>query len=137
MSKEWEIPNCETIPVIALRGLTVFPNVLIHFDVAREISIKALEAAMKSGQPILLVGQKDISVETPEMADLYTVGTVANVRQILRMPGDNIRVMVEGECRGMLLQLTQETPYLRADVQRMEEHSFRDSAKNEALRRAT
>ena len=52
MSKEWEIPNCETIPVIALRGLTVFPNVLIHFDVAREISIKALEAAMKSGQPI-------------------------------------------------------------------------------------
>ena len=137
MSKEWEIPNCETIPVIALRGLTVFPNVLIHFDVAREISIKALEAAMKSGQPILLVGQKDISVETPEMSDLYTVGTVANVRQILRMPGDNIRVMVEGECRGMLLQLTQETPYLRADVQRLEEHSFRDSAKTEALMRAT
>ena len=137
MSKEWEIPNCETIPVIALRGLTVFPNVLIHFDVAREISIKALEAAMKSGQPILLVGQKDISVEVPAMADLYTVGTVANVRQILRMPGDNIRVMVEGECRGMLLQLTQESPYLRADVQRLEEHAFRDSAKNEALMRAT
>ncbi len=137
MSKEWEIPDCDTIPVIALRGLTVFPNVLIHFDVARDISIKALEAAMKSGQPILLVGQKDLSVEKPEAADLYTVGTIANVRQILRMPGDNIRVMVEGEARGMLLQLTQEEPYLKAEVQKLEEHSFRDSAKNEALMRAT
>ena len=137
MSKEWEIPDCDTIPVIALRGLTVFPNVLIHFDVAREISIKALEAAMKSGQPILLVGQKDIAVETPEAADLYTIGTIANVRQILKMPGDNIRVMVEGEYRGMLLQLTQEAPYLKAEVQKLEEHTFRDSAKTEALMRAT
>jgi len=137
MSKEWELHDCDTIPVIALRGLTVFPNVLIHFDVARDISIKALEAAMKSGQPILLVGQKDIAVETPEASDLYTVGTVANVRQILRMPGDNIRVMVEGECRGMLLQLTQEEPYLKADVQRLEEQSFRNNAKTEALMRAT
>lgn len=137
MSKEWELSNCSTIPVIALRGLTVFPNVLIHFDVAREMSIKALEAAMKSGQPILLVGQKDISVETPELSDLYTVGTIANVRQILRMPGDNIRVMVEGESRGLLLQLTQEEPYLKADVQKLEEQSFRDSAKTEALMRAT
>jgi len=137
MSKEWELKDCATIPVIALRGLTIFPNVLIHFDVAREMSIKALEAAMKSGQPILLVGQKDISVESPDQDELYTVGTISNVRQILRMPGDNIRVMVEGEARGMLLQLTQEEPYLRADVQRLEEQSFRDSARTEALMRAT
>ena len=137
MSKEWDIPNCSNIPVIALRGLTVFPNVLIHFDVAREISIKALEAAMKSGQPILLVGQKDIAVEEPGQDDLYTIGTISNVRQILRMPGDNIRVMVEGESRGMMLQLTQDEPYLKADVQKLESHPFRDSAKNEALMRAT
>lgn len=137
MSKEWEIADCANIPVIALRGLTIFPNVLIHFDVARDISIKALEAAMKSGQPILLVGQKDISVETPEQEDLYTVGTISNVRQILRMPGDNIRVMVEGESRGMLLQMTQEKPYLKADVQKLEDQSFRDSARTEALMRAT
>ena len=137
MSKEWELADCANIPVIALRGLTIFPNVLIHFDVARDMSIKALEAAMKSGQPILLVGQKDISVETPEQDDLYTVGTISNVRQILRMPGDNIRVMVEGESRGMLLQMTQEKPFLKADVQKLEEQSFRDSAKTEALMRAT
>ena len=137
MSKEWEIADCANIPVIALRGLTIFPNVLIHFDVARDISIKALEAAMKSGQPILLVGQKDISVETPEQEDLYTVGTISNVRQILRMPGDNIRVMVEGESRGILLQMTQEKPYLKADVQKLEDQSFRDSARTEALMRAT
>ena len=137
MSKEWDIPNCSNIPVIALRGLTVFPNVLIHFDVAREISIKALEAAMKSGQPILLVGQKDIAVEEPGQDDLYTIGTISNVRQILRMPGDNIRVMVEGESRGMMLQLTQDEPDLKADVQKLESHPFRDSAKNEALMWAT
>ena len=137
MSKEWEIADCANIPVIALRGLTIFPNVLIHFDVARDMSIKALEAAMKSGQPILLVGQKDISVETPEQDDLYTVGTISNVRQILRMPGDNIRVMVEGESRGMLLQMTQEKPFLKADVQKLEDQPFRDSAKTEALMRAT
>ena len=137
MSKEWDIPNCSTMPVIALRGLTVFPNVLIHFDVARDISIKALEAAMKTGQPILLVGQKDIAVEEPGQQDLYTIGTISNVRQILRMPGDNIRVMVEGEARGMMLQLTQDEPYLMAEVQKLKEQSFRDSAKNEALMRAT
>ena len=137
MNKEWDIPNCATMPVIALRGLTVFPNVLIHFDVSRDISIKALEAAMKAGKPILLVGQKDIAVEEPGQDDLYTIGTIANVRQILRMPGDNIRVMVEGESRGIMLQLTQDEPYLMADVQKLKEQSFRDSAKNEALMRAT
>ena len=137
MSKEWDIPNCASMPVIALRGLTVFPNVLIHFDVARDISIKALEASMKAGQPILLVGQKDIAVEEPGQEDLYTIGTIANVRQILRMPGDNIRVMVEGQARGMMLQLTQDEPYLMADVQTLAEQSFRGSAKTEALMRAT
>ena len=84
MKKEWTMEEATAMPVIALRGLTVFPNVLIHFDVSREISIKALEEAMASGSPVFLVGQKDISVEYPEAKDLYTVGTVSNVRQILR-----------------------------------------------------
>ena len=66
MKKEWTMESASVMPVIALRGLTVFPNVLIHFDVAREISIKALEEAMSSGSPVFLVGQKDISEERPE-----------------------------------------------------------------------
>ena len=82
MKKEWTMESASVMPVIALRGLTVFPNVLIHFDVAREISIKALEEAMSSGSPVFLVGQKDISEERPEEKDLYTVGTISNVRRI-------------------------------------------------------
>lgn len=94
------VASIQTLPAIALRGLTVFPNVLIHFDVGRAASIKAMEAAMAAGEPVFLVGQKDMTVERPERDDLYTVGTLSNVRQILRMPGDNVRVMVEGISRG-------------------------------------
>ena len=82
------------LPTIALRGLTVFPNVLVHFDVGREASIKALEEAMATGQPVFLTSQKDIAVEKPSQDDLNTFGTISNVRQLLRMPGDNVRVMV-------------------------------------------
>ena len=71
MATEWSQEAISTIPVIALRGLTIFPSVLIHFDVAREISAKALEEAMSSGSPVFLVGQKDISVEMPGEKDLY------------------------------------------------------------------
>ncbi len=138
MKKEWTMESASVMPVIALRGLTVFPNVLIHFDVAREISIKALEEAMSSGSPVFLVGQKDISEERPEEKDLYTVGTISNVRQILRTPGDNVRVMVEGVSRGGLERLTRTVPYLEAEVQPIpNERNERNSAKAEALIRST
>ena len=134
MKKEWTMEETVKMPVIALRGLTVFPNVLIHFDVSREISIKALEEAMASGDPVFLVGQKDIGVEYPEAKDLYTVGTVSNVRQILRTPGDNVRVMVEGGTRGSLKRLLRSAPFLEAEVQPIqEEKAGQNSAKTEAL----
>ena len=138
MKKEWTMEETVKMPVIALRGLTVFPNVLIHFDVSREISIKALEEAMASGDPVFLVGQKDIGVEHPEAKDLYTVGTVSNVRQILRTPGDNVRVMVEGGARGSLKRLLRSAPFLEAEVQPIqEEKAGQNSAKTEALIRST
>ena len=93
------------MPVLALRGLTIFPNMLLHFDVGREASIKALDEAMASGSPVFLVTQKDLAVEEPRQEDLFSVGTISNVKQILRLPGDNVRVMVEGEDRGKLLSL--------------------------------
>ena len=139
MSKEKALFHAEAIPTIALRGLTVFPSVLIHFEVAREMSIHALEEAMSSGGPIFLVGQKDISVEAPEAKDLYTVGTIANIRQILRMPGDNVRVLVEGERRGRLEKLLRTEPYLEAAVQEIEvpDSPKEPSPKVEALIRST
>ena len=139
MSKEWDILHTSTMPVIALRGLTVFPNVLIHFEIARDASVRALEAAMTAGSPIFLVGQKEIDLEEPGMDDLYQVGTISNIRQILRMPGDNVRVMGEGAARGTLLQLLRTEPHLEAEVREIQVPASpaQGSAKTEALIRAT
>lgn len=130
-------PEFMTMPVLALRGLTIFPNMLLHFDVGREASIKALDSAMTEGQPIFLVAQRDLSVEEPKESDLYTVGTISNVKQILRLPGDNVRVMVEGEHRGRLLSLVQHSPFLQGQIERLHVESFRSTARTEALVRAT
>ena len=126
------------MPALALRGLTIFPNMMLHFDVARAASIKALDEAMTGGTPIFLVTQKDLMVEEPKQADLYTVGTVCNVRQILRLPGDNVRVMVDGICRGRMVELTQTEPCLMVCVEEIPalEHTG-NTPKSEALVRRT
>lgn len=106
-----------TIPALALRGLTVFPQLLLHFDVGREPSIRALEEAMEENREIFLVTQRDLTVENPEDGDLYHIGTVAEVKQILRLPKNNVRVMVAGRSRGRLLRLASSEPYLTAEVE--------------------
>lgn len=95
--------NQRMLPVLPLRGLTAFPDMLIHFDVGRAMSIKALEAAMKDGQWIFLTAQKDLKTDLPTAEDLYDVGTICIIKQILRLPGDNIRVLVEGKDRARAL----------------------------------
>ena len=82
------------VPTLALRGITVFPGALFHFDVGRQKSIRAMEYAMANGQRIFLVTQRDVSVDDPGQEDLYSMGTYCKVRQILKIPGDNIRVLV-------------------------------------------
>ncbi len=127
-------PQYVTMPMLALRGLTVFPGMLLHFDVGREISIKALEESMSAGQSIFLVAQRNVAVEMPSFEDLYRIGTISNVRQILRLPGDNVRVMVEGVTRGQLCELVQTSPYLAAQVETLvEEAPLTPSARSEAL----
>lgn len=106
-----------TIPVLTLRGLTVFPQLLLHFDVARDASIRALEEAMDENREIFLVTQRDLTVERPGEGDLYTIGTVADVKQILRLPENSVRVMVAGRSRGRLLRLISSEPYLTAEVE--------------------
>lgn len=110
-----------TIPVLALRGLTVFPQLMLHFDVGRATSIQALEKAMGEKREIFLVTQRDLTVENPDQDDLYSIGTVAEVKQILRLPEDSVRVMVEGRSRGRLLQLVDTEPYITAQVEYLEE----------------
>ena len=127
-----------SLPAVALRGLTVFPSTMIHFDVGRKPSIQALEKAMKDNSTVFLVPQIDLTVEEPEQEDLYPVGTICVVKQILRMPGDNIRVLVEGIARGRLLHVEHIKPYIVARVEEIPAQlSTRNSPRTEALIRST
>ena len=104
------------LPAIALRGTTILPDMIVHFDVSRERSIKATEAAMLLDQKIFLVTQKDPEVEKPELSELYQVGTVAYIKQVVKLPHDLLRVLVEGIERAELLGLEQEEPFLKAET---------------------
>ena len=84
-----------TMPALALRGLVVYPRMMVHFDVGREMSIKALEEAMSNNQPVFLVAQKDIRVEAPGKSHLYAMGTVAVVKQLIHLPDHTVRVLLE------------------------------------------
>ena len=100
-----EILLSERLPVLPLRGMTVFPHMLIHFDVGREKSVTAVETAMKLNQQLFLVTQRDILIDDPGKDDLYEMGTIARVKQILKIPGDSMRVLVEGMARAELQEL--------------------------------
>lgn len=106
-----------TIPLIPLRGLTVFPYMVIHFDVGRERSINALEEAMVNDQLIFLVAQKEAETNVPTLNDIYQVGTIAKIKQMLKLPGDTIRVLVEGISRGKILNVLQESPYFQVEIE--------------------
>ena len=97
-----------TMPAVALRGLTILPGMVQHFDISREKSVRAVETAMMGDQKVYLVTQRHPEQEVPTAADLYQVGTVSQIKQIVKMPGGNIRVMVEGEKRAALLTLFEE-----------------------------
>ena len=129
------------LPVLALRGLTVFPHMTLTFDVERPISIAALERAMEADQDIFLVTQREIGVNAPEEKDLYTIGTVSHITQILRLGQSSVRVMVEGRQRAHLRRLWQTEPFLQANVEAIPEEpsseAMRKSPRTEALLRQT
>ena len=109
------------LPALALRGTTILPDMIVHFDVSRERSMKAIEAAMLQDEKIFLVTQKDPEIETPEIKDLYKVGTVAYIKQVVKLPHDLLRVLVEGLERSELVGLEQEDPFLMAETVGVEE----------------
>ena len=123
------------LPILALRGLTVFPDQTVHFDVGRSKSILALEAAMKNDQTLFLVPQKDLLVDDPKLADLYPIGTVAKVKQVLKPQSENLRVLVTGICRGKISELSQSEPYLFGTIEAVPEQQEPDSVRSQALRR--
>lgn len=123
------------LPVLALRGIAVFPDQTVHFDVGRVKSALALEEAMRTNQTLLLVPQKNIADDDPGLTGLYPVGTVVKVKQILKAQNDNIRVLVDGLCRAKITQLLQTQPYLSAMVETLTEIEATDNLKSRALRR--
>ena len=125
-------------PLTAMKhGMMVFPHMVLHFDVGRAKSVAALEKAMLEDQRILLVAQKDVDMEDPGFADLCPVGTIALIKQVLNLPGDSIRVLVEGERRATLEQLVEDDPFLLADVKPVRAASTRISNEISALIRVT
>lgn len=115
---QYKIEN-KTLPLIPLRGISIFPHMVVHFDVGREKSISALEKAMLDEATILLCTQKDPKVNEPTIEDFYHVGTVAKVKQMLKLPGGSIRVLVEGINRGKVAKIVQEEPYFVVDVEEL------------------
>ena len=109
------------LPVLALRGLTVFPDLTLSFDVEREISIYALDCAMEADRRIFLVTQREIGVMQPQEEDLYEVGTVCHILQIIKTSDSSVRVVVQGESRAHIRRLWQLKPFLQANVELLEE----------------
>ena len=104
------------LPAIALRGLVVFPNNLLHFEVGREKSIAAVEWAVSNNSDVFLVAQKEMKVEDPKAADLYTYGVVAEVKQVMRVSDDLVRILVEGKYRAKLSEMEDDGSFLLATV---------------------
>lgn len=117
------------LPMVPLRGLTIMPEMIVHFDVSRESSIAAVQEAMAEEQKIFLVSQKSIETEKPTQEDVFEIGTIATVKQIMKLPKQILRVLVEGEVRGRLINMSDDAPYLQAEVEIIED----DEAMSETL----
>lgn len=113
-----------SLPMVALRGLTIMPEMIVHFDVSRERSIAAIQQAMVEEQEIFLVAQKSIETENPGQDDVYETGTVASVKQLIKLSKKVVRVLVEGKNRAVLKKIEETDPYLRAEVEVLEEQEI-------------
>lgn len=124
------------MPIVALRGLTVFPGMNLHFDVGRKKSIAALKNAMNNDQRIFLVAQKDAGVNEPELDDLYEVGVVCEIKQMIKIPNSpNLRVAVEGLCRGDIITIIQPKPFLVGVINEIDEKIAPQTPENNAYAR--
>ena len=134
MNKKDETAAVERYPLLPIRGLSVFPGMLINFDVVREKSLSALEHSTESNRLIFMVAQRDLSKEDPREDDIYKIGTICRVKQFLRIPGTEVvRVLVEGQKRAKLIRVKDSPSICMADVQIIESSTASTSVKAEAL----
>lgn len=124
--------NIRVLPTVAMRGLVVFPHMQLNFDVARTASIKAIEAAANSDSHIFLVTQKKADIDNPKEDDIYRVGTIAQIKQIMHMPGNVTRLIVKGISRGVLREFETLTPHISCEVETIDEIVCDDKTTEEA-----
>ena len=124
------------IPAVALRGMTILPAMIVHFDISREMSIKAVEQAMLSDQKLFVVTQKDPEVSEPVLDDLYRIGTIVEIKQVIKMPKNILRVLAEGIQRAELVDISDNPEYLDADILTFVEEDMMDQNTKEALLRS-
>ena len=110
------VPGSEELPTVTLRGLSILPGMVIHFDLSRDKSIEAVEQAMLSDQRLLVVTQKDADEEEPDFDGVYDVGTVAVIKQVTKLPGHTLRILVDGKSRARLHRFTQDQRYIMTEV---------------------
>lgn len=134
-SLQKRISRVSTLPLLALRGLVVFPQTSVTFDVGREKSIAALQEAMAADQCLFLVSQKDIGVEDPTIEQLHKTGVVVRIRQVLHMPSNSLRVMVEAQYRARIRTVIQNEPVCMVEVKESQPRLLADAAANAAYRR--
>ena len=128
----------KSLPMVALRGMTIMPEMVVHFDVSRQRSIAAIQEAMTEEQKIFLTAQKSIDTDDPGIDDVYEIGTVGTIKQIIKLPKHIVRVLVAGETRGRLKEIEFADPYLRANVEIIDEsdQDMPDDINSEAMERS-
>ena len=114
------------MPIVALRGMTVLPKMLIHFDIKRKVTVKALNEAMAGNQKVLLLTQKDADVDKPKKNDLYSVGTIGEIKQLVKLPGNVVRVLVEGLEKGYVKDIVSYDPYLQGEIYTKKDNSIKE-----------
>ncbi|MCM1114401.1 MAG: endopeptidase La [Clostridium sp.] len=132
------LDNTIELPVIPLRGLVVFPDMILHFDVGRKKSVAALKNAMQTNQKVFLVCQRDAAVDEPNIDEMFDIGVICSIKQMIRIPNsDNLRVVVEGLNRGALMSITQIKPYISAVIEKIsDEKGAVNSNEEKAYKRA-
>lgn len=134
--ERFELPSMNEIPVLPLRDIVVFPNMIVPLFVGRDKSVRALEQVMRLNQRILLLTQKDPTLEEPKSKDLFTIGTVAQVLQLLKLPDGTVKILVEGERRAQVRKLNLEGDFFRADIEWLEERLVEGPEKEALMRTA-
>ena len=129
------IEESQKFPLLPLRGMVVFPFMIVHLDVGRDRSVAALDEAMVHNRKIFLTAQKNDDTENPTLDDLYEVGTIAEIRQLIKIPDGNIRVLVEGISRATLEKISELEKYDEAEVIERPDETAENSLQFEALTR--